>query len=67
MKKLNPYWRIGIVILLALSACNLPGGTPQATSAPTAIPLPPLPPVLIETDPPSGSLIANQQALTFYF
>ncbi len=67
MKKLNPYWRIGIVILLAISSCNLPGGTPQATPTPTAIPLPPLPPVLIETDPPSGSLIANQQALTFYF
>jgi len=67
MIKFNPYWRIGIVILLALSSCNLPGGTPQATPTPTAIPLPPLPPVLVETDPPSGSLIANQQALTFYF
>jgi len=67
MKKLNPYWRIGIVILLALSSCNLPGGTPQATPASTAMPLPPLPPALVETDPPSGSLIANQQALTFYF
>ena len=67
MKKLNPYWRIGIVIFLALSSCNLPGGTPQATPTPTSIPLPPLPPVLVETDPPSGSLIANQQALIFYF
>ncbi|MFH2039247.1 MAG: Ig-like domain-containing protein, partial [Chloroflexota bacterium] len=67
MIKFNPYWRIGIVILLALSSCNLPGGTPLATPTATAIPLPPLPPVLVETDPPSGSLIANQQALTFYF
>ncbi|OGN73680.1 MAG: hypothetical protein A2X25_15080 [Chloroflexi bacterium GWB2_49_20] len=67
MNKLNPYWRIGIVILLALSSCNLPLGTPQATPSPTTIPLPPLPPVLVETDPPSGSVIAMQQALTFYF
>lgn len=67
MKKLNPYWRIGIVILLALSSCNFPGGTPQATPAPTAMLLPPLPAALVETDPPSGSLIAMQQALTFYF
>jgi uncharacterized protein YfaS (alpha-2-macroglobulin family) len=67
MKKFDQIWRFGIVILLILSACNLPYGTPQPTPQPTPIPIPPLPPVLVETDPASGSLIPLQGPLTFYF
>ena len=67
MNKFTPLWRIGIVILLVLSSCNFPGGSPQATPSSTTIPLPPLPPSLVETDPVAGSVINNLQALTFYF
>ena len=67
MKLSRNLWRIGIIFLLALSACNLPGRTPSATPTATLAPLPPLPPTLVEVEPPSGSLIASSQSITFYF
>ena len=67
MKPTRYLWRIGIIFLLALSACNLPGRTPSTTPTATMVPLPPLPPTLVEVDPSSGSLIASRQPITFYF
>jgi len=56
------------IFLLATLACNLslPGLPVTPTATPTATPLP-LPPAIVETDPPIGSEIALQVPLTIYF
>src|SRR5512133_1302873 len=69
MKRRFPLWQTAIFILLTVSlACNLSlPGLPAATPiAPTATPMP-LPPTIIETEPPVGSEIPLQSLLTIYF
>lgn len=71
------------VLLLASLACSFPGRSqPTPTPSPSPTPAPTqtapvqggkpyydetLPPVLVETDPPSGSRVAPRQAFIFYF
>src|SRR5512140_3130274 len=58
-----------LLFSLILSACaGLPGlGTPTP-AAPTATSLQQsLPPALVETDPPLGSVLGHQSPITFYF
>src|SRR5690349_6918872 len=60
-----------LLFALILSSCNgLPA--PIVASSTPAIPTPTavqqtLPPALIETDPPLGSMIGQQSPITFYF
>src|SRR5262245_3709298 len=59
-----------LVIALILTSCT---GAPIISNTPTpAIPTPTsfqqsLPPALVETDPPLGSVIGHQSPITFYF
>ena len=69
---------VGAVFIFALVAisCNLPAGlqerffgtegTLAPTPAPTFTPQP-LPPTIVETDPPAGSNISLNGSITFYF
>jgi uncharacterized protein YfaS (alpha-2-macroglobulin family) len=71
MKRQFPLWQIAIFILMVVSlACNwsLPGAPSFFATPvpPTATPVP-LPPTIIETEPPVGSEIALQPLLTIYF
>lgn len=68
----------GLFALLGLISlsCNLPAGlqerifglaaTPTQTVQPTNTPQP-LPPVIVEADPPSGSTVALEGSITLYF
>ncbi len=68
MKKISALWRIGIVALLILSACTLPGGkTASGTPLPKPESLPPMPPAILETQPAAGSQIPLNAPITFYF
>ncbi|KAF0107556.1 MAG: hypothetical protein FD146_1590 [Anaerolineaceae bacterium] len=67
MKKHSALWRTGIAVLLILSACNLPGGTPAGAPLPAPESLPPMPPAVIETIPPAGSQVPLNTSITFYF
>lgn len=81
MNQLSPARRrltlVFTVLLLASLACTLPGmaaETPQVTPSPEKAvsggkPRQQIdaPPALVETDPPAGSEIAPDAALTFYF
>jgi hypothetical protein len=76
-QKIYPFLA-GAVLVFALVAisCNLPAGlqerffgtegTLTPTPAPTFTPQP-LPPTIVETDPPTGSSIALKGPITFYF
>ncbi|NOY98027.1 MAG: hypothetical protein GXP40_02330 [Chloroflexi bacterium] len=64
---LSPIY-VFIIISLILSACSLSGKPTQPAATPTAAaPAQPLPPVLVETNPPNGSQIPRQAAITLYF
>lgn len=67
MKKLNSLWRVGIVILLVIMACSLPGQALRSTPTPGPEKRNPQPPSLVEMDPPAGSQISGRAPLTFYF
>src|SRR4026208_699947 len=60
-----------LLLALILASCDgLP--VPTVSTSPPAIPTPTafqqsLPPALVETDPPLGSMIGNQSPITFYF
>ncbi|MCK4490586.1 MAG: Ig-like domain-containing protein, partial [Anaerolineales bacterium] len=75
--KIIPLLATAIFLLTAISmACNLPAGlqerffgaetTATATPAPTFTPQP-LPPTIVETDPPQGSTIKVGGPITLYF
>ena len=61
-----------LLLALILSSCN---GVPIPPAVATSTPLIPtpttfqqsLPPALVETDPPLGSVIGYQSPITFYF
>lgn len=67
MKKQSPFWRIGVAVILILSACNLPGQGAGKTPLPRPGSLPPMPPTVIETIPPMGSQIPLSGQITIYF
>ena len=68
----------GVILLLTLLSlsCNLPAGiqdrffgdalTPSETPLPTNTPQP-LPPAIVESDPPAGSTISLEGSITLYF
>jgi alpha-2-macroglobulin len=58
-----------LLIALILTSCT---GVPELTTPTPAVPTPTtiqqtLPPALVETDPPLGSMIGHQSPITFYF
>ncbi len=68
MRKVNRIFFIWIIFFFIASlACSLgaPINLPFVTT-PTATPLP-LPPLIVETDPPAGSQIGLQQGIAFFF
>src|SRR5512137_109142 len=76
MKRISAFWRIGIVILVILSACTQPGttapeGKPTAGTPVPTLPdpksLPAMPPAISDTMPAAGSQIPLQAPITFYF
>jgi uncharacterized protein YfaS (alpha-2-macroglobulin family) len=58
-----------LLLALVLSACgSLPGLQTPTPAAPTATSFQQaLPPALVETDPPLGSMLGHQSPITFYF
>ena len=67
--RITPALNCLLLISLILASCS---GLPSLTTPTPAIPTPTeflqaVPPALIETDPPSGSIIGHRSPITFYF
>lgn len=75
--KIIPLLVSAVILLIAISlACNLPAGLQERffASKSTATPTPsptftpqPLPPTILESEPPAGSSIPLQEPITIYF
>src|SRR5512143_3188576 len=81
-KNLYPIRTIPLLLVVVSLACSLPGlimkggqptGTPGAETTPTALPTQPLPtpypmpPAIVESDPPSGAELPLDGLVTLYF
>ncbi len=77
-QKKNLFLLTGLFLLLGLISlsCNLPAGIQEKifgyADSPTETPLPtntpqPLPPAIVESDPPAGSTVSLEGSITLYF